>query len=171
MFSSGTFPQTYFGPIVASGDTVRRLRSSGMAQAEFAGNERAYQPKKMGIGAGSGAARYQQGIASDSERAKRYTEAMQPLGDYQRAMANAQFDFETGSAAEQAGIRDLLLMQRSFNQDADITMRGMKQGEELDMRKLGLDKKIAARQRGAEGKANTLNNVSKGLGLAAKFIL
>jgi hypothetical protein len=70
MFSNGSFPQTYTGPITASGDLVRRLRSSGMAQGEFAGNERAFRPQKMGIGAGSAANAYRSGVASDTERTK-----------------------------------------------------------------------------------------------------
>lgn len=171
MYSNGSFPQTYFGPIVASGDLVRRLRSSGMAQAEFAGNERGVQRSFTGVGAGGAANKYMRGVTADTERAKGYAEAMKPLGDYQRSVANAQFDYETGSAAEQAGIRDLLLMQRGFNQDADISLRTLKQNASLDMRKLGQDNDVANRQRNAENKANTMNNWAKGLGLAAKFIL
>lgn len=171
MYSNGSFPQTYFGPIVASGDIVRRLRSSGMAQAEFAGNQRAVPRSFRGIAADSASSRYMRGVTADTERARGYAEAMKPLGDYQRSVANAQFDYETGSAAEQAGIRDLLLMQRGFNQDADISLRTLRQNESLDMRRLANDNDIANRQRNAENKANTMNNWAKGLGLAAKYFV
>jgi len=64
-----------------------------------------------------------------------------------------------------------LLMQRGFNQDADISLRTLRQNESLDMRKLAKDNDIANRQRNAENKANTMNNWAKGLGLVAKYFV
>lgn len=171
MFANGSFPQTYYGPVTASGDLVRRLRSTGMSQAEFSGNQRAFQPKQMGIGAGSGVAQYRAGVAGDAARSQGYAEAMKPLSDYQQMVANANLQFQMGSADEQAGIRNLLLMQRGFNQDADVSLRGLRQDEELQGRQMAKERDIANRQRRAENKANTMNNIAKGLGVVAKFAL
>jgi len=171
MFSNGSFPQTYSGPITASGDLVRRLRSSGMAQGEFAGNERAFRPQRMGVGAGSAANAYRAGVASDTERAKGYAEGLKPLGDYERMKAQSEFEYQTNSAAEQAGIRGLLLQQRGFNQDADLNLRGLRQSEQLFGKQMRNDADIADRQRRAESEANTLNNFAKGIGLGARFVL
>lgn len=170
MFSNDSFPQTYSGPIFASGDLVRRLRSSGMAQANFAGNERAFRPQQMGIGAGSGVSAYRGGIASDAERAKGYAEGMKPLGDYERMKAQSEFDYQTGSAAEQAGIRGLLLQQRGFNQDADLSLRTLRQNEQLNNKQLRQEADIAERQRKAENESNWWNNAAKILGTGARFL-
>lgn len=171
MFSNNSFPQTYYGPVTASGDIVRRLRGSGMAQAEFAGNQRAVPRSFRGIAAGSASSDYSRGVTADAERARGYADAMRPLGDYQRMLSEANLDYQVGSAAEQAGIRDLLLMQRGFNQDADITLRNVRQDARLDMKKISQDRDIAERQRKAQQKAANMEKIGKVVNLATKFAI
>lgn len=142
-----------------------------MAQAEFSGNQRAFQPRNIGIGAGSGTAQYQQGVSSDAARAKGFAEGMKPLGDYERSVANANLEYQTGSAAEQAGIRDLLLMQRGFNQDADISLRTVKQRADLDMSKVRQDADMRERKRKADNRAAAMQRFSDAAGIVAKFVV
>lgn len=156
MFATGTFQPTYFGPITASGDLVRRMRSSGMAQANFSGAERAYRPMKIGIGAGSAMTQYQGGLAGDTERAKGYAAAQQAIGDYGQNVADATLGYQTGLAGEQNNIRNLYTQQKQINQSA-----------ELDLRKLGLDAALTAYQRQVQQKANAMKNNSSIFGMLA----
>jgi hypothetical protein len=123
MFSAASFTPTYSGPITASGDLLRRNRNTAMSQAEYAGNERAFRPMRLGMGAGSGLMRHQGGIASDVERAKGYAQAQQAMGDYETMLANAQLGYQTNVADEQAGIANLLLKQRQIDQGASLDLR------------------------------------------------
>lgn len=149
MFAQGNYQPTYYGPIVASGDLIRRMRSSGMAQAEFQGAQRAFTPQKFGIGAGSGLMQYQGGIEGDAKRAQGYAAAQQAFGDYGQNIADATLKYQQGAADEQAGLRSLRTQQRTINQ-----------GAALDMRKIDLDRQISEYQRAAQNEANKLKNKS-----------
>lgn len=156
MFASGTYSPTYSGPITATGDLLRRLRNSGMSQAEFSGNARAFRPQKMGIGAGSGMTQFQGGIAGDAQRAKGYADAQKSIGDFEQNLADARLAYQTGAADEMAGIRGLKTQQRRIEQ-----------GSELDLRKLGIDTSINEYQRQALAYANKLKNRASIGGLLA----
>lgn len=156
MFASGTYTPTYSGPITASGDLLRRLRNSGMAKAEFSGNERAFRPMKVGIGAGSGMTRFQGGITGDNERAKGFAAAQKAFGDYEQNLADARLAYQTGAAEEMAGIRGLRTQQRRIDQNAD-----------LDLRKIGIDTALNEYRRQQENRASVLANRSGIGGLLA----
>jgi hypothetical protein len=85
--------------------------------------------------------------------------------------AQSDFQYQTNSAEEQAGIRGLLLQQRGFNQDADLSMRGLALQNQLTEKELKNNADIASRQRQAESEANTLNNWAKAIGVGSKFII
>lgn len=69
MFASGTFESTYSGPILASGENVRRARNDARAMAAFAGQPRAFMPQVGGVGAGSRMNRYRAGLEADRRTA------------------------------------------------------------------------------------------------------
>lgn len=149
MFAQGNYQPTYYGPIIASGDLIRRMRSSGMAQAEFQGAQRAFTPKKLGIGAGSAIMKYQGGIESDAKRAEGYAAAQQAFADYGQNIADATLKYQQGASDELAGLRNLQTQQRTINQ-----------GAKLDMRKVDLDRQISDYQRSAQSEVNRLKNRS-----------
>lgn len=156
MFSADNFTPTYSGPITASGDLLRRTRNSAMAQSEFAGNNRAFRPMRMGIGAGSAWNQHRGGIASDVERAKGFSEAQRAMGDYESMLANANLTYQANSAGEGNDIASLLLRRAQIDQ-----------GASLDLRDTNLQKQLAARQRNVENEAARLKRQASVGGILA----
>lgn len=156
MFSGDPFVPTYTGPIYASGDLMRRSRNMGMAQSEFAGNQRAFRPMAPGIGAGSAIHRYQAGIGADTARAKGFADAQQAIADNAAMMANANLQYQTNAADEASGIRGLLLKNRQVDQNTA-----------LDMRELGINTELANFQRSAENEAARLRRKASVGGILA----
>lgn len=151
MFASGSYPPTLSGPILASGETMRRNRGAAMAQSAFAGNQRAFRQQR-GIGAGTQLDAYRAGMRADTEAAKGYASAQRSLLDGLMSDADARFQFETNRAGEESGIRDLLLRRRSTDQ-----------GNELELRGLEIERRLQDRQRAVENEARRLaRNASTG---------
>jgi hypothetical protein len=127
MFATGSFSPTYSGPIYASGDMIRRQRNAAMAQSEFSGNQRMFNPTKVsrGIAAGSGAQQYQAGLNADAGRAEGFSAAQNILSANNIANAQSLLRYQANRADEQAGMRDVALSRDLVNQRAALDLRGL----------------------------------------------
>ena len=142
MFSTDSFTPTYSGPILASGEAIRRARNSAMAQSEFAGNPRAFNPMMTGIGAGGRGNAYRKNIQGDVARSQGFSGAQQGYAENTMNNANANFQYQTNAAGEQSGLRGLLLDANKIDQTAD-----------LDIRQMGIGAHLQTAQREAENRA------------------
>ena len=142
MFAQDTYNPTYSGPILASGDNLRRARNSAMQQSQFQGNQRAFRPQGLGIGAGSKMSAFRSGLLADAERFKGMTAAQQAYQDNMMANAEASLSFQRNRAEEDAGIRGLQTTRLQADQKG-----------ELDYRDLNIGRALQERQRQVENQA------------------
>lgn len=146
MFSRDSFTPTYSGPMLASGDTLRRAVSDAGANQSFAGNQRAFRPMTKNISAGSKAQQYRAGLMADSQAAA--------TGDYRSAYldylannAQAQSAFSQNAAQERDSLRRLLLDTEGVARTSDLSARQDKYFQELKDRERKAESRIAGMQR------------------------
>lgn len=155
MFAKDTFPQTYSGPIYASGESLQRSRNTAMAQSAFAGNQRGFRRMAGGGGslggvrAGSQMDQYRSGVASDVESAKAFAAAQQAYADNVLSNAQARQTFEANRADEQASIRDLIRNRDQVNQGVQLDMRGLKNNILAQTRQREVENRVADLKRQA----------------------
>lgn len=149
MFASGTYNPTYSGPILASGDTMRRARNSAMQQSEFAGNTRAFRNQQRGIGAGSKMSAFRAGLMADADAFKARAAASQAQQDSMIGNAEAMQAYQRNQAEEDAGIRSLLTNRLGTDQKFAMDQRELTIGQMLQQRQRRVENEAADRRRGA----------------------
>lgn len=147
MFAGGTFDTTYSGPILASGENVRRARNDARAMASFAGQSRAFAPQTGGIGAGSRMNRYRAGLEADRRAADQYGRAQQSILDGLANNAESQFQYQNNQADELNKLRALMLDRSRIDQTFDLTLRGDQFDSELFKRRLDAEAYQSGKQR------------------------
>lgn len=149
MFANDTFPQTYSGPIYASGEAMQRGRNAAMAQSAFSGNQRASRRVAGGAGgfggvrAGSKLDEYRSGVASDVEASKAYAAAQGAYGANLMQNAEAQQTFQGNRADEQASMRDLIRGRDQVNQGAQLDLRGLRQSVQAQNRQRDVENRVS----------------------------
>jgi len=155
MFAQERFPQTYTGPIYASGENTQRARNSAMAQSAFAGNQRANRRmvggggSMGGVGAGSARDEYRSGLSADMEAAKAFAAAQDELNKATLSDAASRQQFEANRAMEQSGIRELLTGRDRVNQGVQLDMRGLGKNIQAQNRQREVENRVADLKRGA----------------------
>lgn len=147
MFATGTFDTTYSGPILASGENVRRARNDARAMAAFTGQSRAFAPQVGGVGAGSRMTRYRAGLESDRRAAEQYGRAQQSIFENLANNTESQFQYQSNQADELNRLRALMLDRNRIDQNFDLTARGDRFDSELFKRRLDAEAYQAAKQR------------------------
>jgi len=147
MFASGTFQTTYSGPIVATGETIRRARNDARAMAGFAGQSRAYRQQTGGVGAGSRMDQYRAGIEADRRAADQFGRSQQAMFNALGSDADSRFEFESNRAEELNRLRALMLDRNRIDQTFNLTKRGDKFDSDLNRRRLDAEAYQAAKQR------------------------
>jgi hypothetical protein len=147
MFASGTFESTYSGPILASGENVRRARNDARAMAAFAGQSRSFMPQVGGGGAGSRMNRYRAGLEADRRTAEQYGRSQQALFENLADNAESRFQYQSNQADEHNRLRSLMLDRSRIDQNFDLTLRGDRFDSELFRRRLDAEAYQAAKQR------------------------
>lgn len=149
MFANDSFPQTYSGPIYASGEAVQRARNAAMAQSAFSGNQRANRRVTGGAGglggvrAGSKLDAYRAGVAADVDASKAYAAAQQTYGENILSNAEARQQYEGNRAEEQSSIRDLLRNRDQVNQGVQLDMRGLQKSVQAQTRQREVENRVA----------------------------
>jgi hypothetical protein len=147
MFASGTLQTTYSGPVLATGETVRRARNDARSMAGFAGQSRAYRPQTGGVGAGSRMGQYRAGIEADRRAAEQIGRSQQALFDSLSSDSGSRFEFETNQADEQNKLLTLMLDRNRIDQTFNLTRRGDTFDSDLNRRRLDAESYQAAKQR------------------------
>lgn len=149
MFANDSFPQTYSGPINASGEAMQRARNTAMAQSAFAGNQRANRRVAGGAGAfggvraGSKLDEYRSGVASDLDAAKAYAAAQQAYAGNVMQNAEAQQTYEANRAEEQSSMRDLIRGRDQVNQSAQLDLRGLRKSVQAQNRQREVENRVS----------------------------
>jgi hypothetical protein len=125
MFKRGSYTATYDGPVLASGETLRRAASHTGANQSFQGDRRNFVLGGLmqGVGAGGKNARYRTGMASLAAQAQApnyKSEYLSRLADN----ANAQLDYEQSTAEERDGLRRLRFDTDQTGIMANTALRG-----------------------------------------------
>lgn len=108
--TDNTYSTTFSGPVTKDESLFTRGRNEAMAQAEFQGNERAFnQQAGKGIGAGGAMQAYRAGVMADAEAAKGYGQAQQELLNQLTDAPAANLQFQERVSGERAWLQDLLL--------------------------------------------------------------
>lgn len=149
MFAQDTYNPTYSGPILASGDNLRRARNSAMQQSQFQGNVRAFRPQGLGIGAGSKMSAFRAGLLADAERFKGMTAAQQAYQDNVLSNAEARMAFQRNQAEEDAGIRSLRTSRLQTDQKGELDYRDLRIGTALQERQRQVENQARDATRGA----------------------
>lgn len=149
MFAQDTYNPTYSGPILASGDNLRRARNSAMQQAQFQGNQRAFRPQGLGIGAGSKMSAFRSGLLADAEKFKGMTAAQQAYQDNMLANAEANTNYQRNRAQEEAGIRSLRTNRLQTDQKGELDYRDLDIGTQLQIRQRRVENQARDAARGA----------------------
>lgn len=146
MFTRDSFQPTYSGPMLASGETLRRSISDAGANQSFVGNQRAYRPMTQGISAGSKAQQYRTNLMADTQAAN--------AGDYRSAYldylsgnANAQAAFDRNATQERDSLRRLLLDTDSTDRTSDLESREARYFQELKRKERLTNRRMGAAQR------------------------
>jgi len=147
MFASGSFETTYSGPILATGENVRRARNDARAMAAFAGQSRAYMPQTGGIGAGSRMSRFRAGLEADRRAAEQFGRGQQSVFENLANDAEGRFQYQNNQSDELNKLRTLMLDRNRVDQNFDLTLRGDRFDSELFRRQLDAQAYQAAKQR------------------------
>jgi hypothetical protein len=147
MFASGTLQTTYSGPIVATGETMRRARNDARSMAGFAGQSRAYRQQTGGVGAGSRMGQYRAGIEADRRSADQFGRSQQAIFDALSSDADSRFEFESNQADEVNRLRALMLDRNRIDQTFNLTRRGDKFDSDLQRRRIDAEAYQAGKQR------------------------
>jgi len=149
MFAANSYKPTFSGPMLASGEQLRRGKNSAMQQSAFAGNQRAYLPRNTGVRAGSKMADYQSGLQADAAMAKGYAEAQRLAQADQLYNAGATQRYQQNRAGEDAFLQNLLLGQRRIDEGSALDMAGIDTSEMLSQRQREVQEEAARLNRQA----------------------
>lgn len=146
MFKRDSYTATYQGPVLASGETLRRSVSNAGAMRSFAGNERAYRQENAGVGAGSRAARHQMRMGAQqamSQTPDHRSAYLQRLADN----AETRLQYEGNTADERENLRRLLFDVDQTGITADMALRGDRQQNALGAESRRANTEIARQNR------------------------
>jgi hypothetical protein len=141
MFTRGSFAPTYSGPMLASGETLRRAVSDAGANQSFVGNQRGYQPRNKGVSAGSKAMQYRANMMADTQAASQggfQSAYLQHLTDN----AQARSAFDRNASQERDSLRRLLLDTESVDRTSDLAQRQDQYFSELKRRERAAERRI-----------------------------
>jgi hypothetical protein len=147
MFARDSFTTTYSGPIVASGESLRKQKSDAEANRAFVGNQRAYRPQRAGIRAGGAGEAYRSGMMAAQQFASAPSAnnaAMARRMDDQQAL----FDYQSAIAEEQDGLRRLLLDTDQTERTSQNALRKDKAFEFISSLQRQTDRQMGDMSRG-----------------------